>query len=91
MMNDRMKRVQVTWVDSISPARRRWESIESADAEVDRTDMGCVFVGFLFKETKDSITLCLGYGVEDGEPFSVDGRFKIPKCAIKEIRELRIK
>lgn len=90
-MNDRMKRVQVKWVDSVACYRRTWESVEQADRGSAADDTLCVFVGFLFKETKDYIVMCLGYGIENGKPYSVDARFKIPKCAIKEIRELRIK
>jgi hypothetical protein len=74
------KIIVIDWVDSIRSFD--WTLIEDIDEKL----LDCVSVGFLLKETDDCITIAQNYGLE---PEQVCNLITIPKCSIKNIREIK--
>ena len=74
------KIIVIDWVDSIRSFD--WTLIE----DVDENSLECVSVGFILKETDDYITIAQNYGLE---PEQVCNLITIPKCSIKNIREIK--
>ena len=71
--------VIVEWVDSVRASD--WTYAE----DVDEKPMNCISIGFLMKETDDSITIAQNYGLK---PEQVCNIMTIPKCSIKGIRKI---
>lgn len=74
------KIIVIDWVDSIRDFD--WTPIE----DVDENSLDCVSVGFMLKETDDYVTIAQNYGLE---PEQVCNLITIPKCSIKNIREIK--
>ena len=75
-----MKIVVIDWVDSIRAFD--WTLIE----DVDEKSLDCVSVGFLLKETDKHVTIAQNYGLK---PEQVCNLITIPKCSIRNIREIK--
>lgn len=75
-----MKIVMIDWVDSVRAFD--WTLID----EVDEKSMDCISVGFLLKETDECVTIAQNYGLK---PKQVCNLITIPKCSIKNIREIK--
>lgn len=75
----RMKTVVIEWVDSVRAFD--WTLLE----EVDEKSLDCISVGFLLKETDNCVTIAQNYGIN---PEQVCNIITIPKCSIKNIREI---
>ena len=71
--------VIIEWVDSVRASD--WTYVE----DVDEKPMDCISVGFLMKETDDSVTIAQNYGLK---PEQVCNIMTIPKCSIKGIRKI---
>ena len=74
--------VIIEWVDSVRASD--WTYVE----DVDEKPMDCISVGFLLKETEDSVTIAQNYGLK---PEQVCNIMTIPKCSIKNIRKIKEK
>ena len=74
-----MKVVVIDWVDSVRAFD--WTLLE----EVDEKSLDCISVGFLLKETDNYVTIAQNYGIK---PEQVCNIITIPKCSIKNIREI---
>lgn len=77
-----MKIVEIDWVDSVRAFD--WTLME----DVDEKSLDCVSVGFLLKETDEHITIAQNYGIK---PEQVCNLITIPKCSIRNIREIKQK
>ena len=75
-----MKIVVIDWVDSVRASD--WVLME----DVDEKPVNCTSVGFLLKETDDYITIAQNYGLE---PEQICNLITIPKCSIRNIREIK--
>ena len=75
-----MKIVVIDWVDSVRAFD--WTLME----DVDEKSLDCVSVGFLLKETDEHITIAQNYGIK---PEQVCNLITIPKCSIRNIREIK--
>ena len=75
-----MKIVVIDWVDSVRAFD--WTLME----DVDEKPVNCTSVGFLLKETDDYVTIAQNYGLE---PEQVCNLITIPKCSIRNIREIK--
>lgn len=76
------KIVIIDWADSVKASD--WTFIE----DVDEKPVDCISVGFLLKETDNHITIAQNYGLK---PEQVCNLITIPKCSIKNIREIKDK
>lgn len=74
------KIVIIDWVDSVRASD--WTYIEDVDEKI----MNCVSVGFLLKETDDSVTIAQNYGLK---PEQVCNLMTIPKCSIRSFKEIK--
>ena len=85
-----MKIVEVIWVDSnIWRGWQRWNKLEDYH---ERQSLQCKTAGYLFKETKEKVTLLMSRAWEhadDEEPSSGAELMTIPRVAIEDIRELK--
>lgn len=72
--------VIIEWVDSVRASD--WTYIE----DVDEKPMNCISVGFLLKETNDSVTIAQNYGLK---PEQVCNLMTIPKRSIRSIKEIK--
>ena len=72
--------VIIEWVDSVRASD--WTYVE----DVDENPMDCVSVGFLMRETEDSVTIAQNYGLK---PEQVCNLITISKCSIRNIREIK--
>ena len=75
-----MKIVVIDWVDSVRAFD--WTLME----DVDEKSLDCVSVGFLLNETEEHVTIAQNYGLK---PKQVCNLITIPKCSIKNIREIK--
>lgn len=75
-----MKIVVIDWVDSVRAFD--WTLIE----DVDDKSLDCISVGFLLNETKEHVTIAQNYG---SVPKQVCNLITIPKCSIKNIKEIK--
>ena len=75
-----MKIVVIDWVDSVRASD--WVLME----DVNEKSLDCVSIGFLIKETNKNITIAQNYGTN---PEQVCNLMTIPKCSIRNIRELK--
>jgi hypothetical protein len=75
-----MKTVVIDWVDSVRAFD--WTLIE----DVDEKSLDCISVGFLLNETKEHVTIAQNYGIK---PEQVCNLITIPKCSIRNIREIK--
>ena len=75
-----MKIVVIDWVDSVRAFD--WTLIE----DVDEKSLDCISVGFLLKETDNHVTIAQNYGIK---PEQVCNLITIPKCSIRNIREIK--
>lgn len=74
---------RVTWVDSIQPTSS-WTFIP----EIETGTIKCTTVGFVIQCTKDTLTLAMSLGAEEGaEPNQANGIMSIPLACILK-REL---
>jgi hypothetical protein len=80
-MSKPWRMVIVTWVDSCG--LEGWTFPRDAEAWADGL-MTIHSAGFVFRETKELLTLCLSY--DHQEDPNVNGLFQIPKCSIKKIK-----
>ena len=74
------KIVVIDWADSVRASD--WTFIE----DVDEKPVDCISVGFLLKETDEHITIAQNYGIK---PEQVCNLITIPKCSIRNIREIK--
>lgn len=74
------KIIVIEWIDSVRAFD--WTLIE----DVDEKSLDCVSVGFLLKETDDYVTIAQNYGLE---PKQVCNLITIPKCSIRNIKEIK--
>lgn len=72
--------VIIEWVDSVRASD--WAYVE----DVDEKPMDCISVGFLLKETEDSVTIAQNYGLK---PEQVCNLMTIPKRSIRSIKEIK--
>jgi hypothetical protein len=80
-----MKRVQVTWIDSISDGA--WVTREEAVSRATKDDiLDCTSVGLLLADTDDYVLLATSH-MRDGD--LVQGLLQIPRVAVREVKELR--
>ena len=77
-----MKKVIIDWVDSVRASD--WTYTEDIDGKT----MNCISIGFLLKETDDSVTIAQNYGLN---PEQVCNLMTIPKCSIRNVREIKEK
>ena len=75
-----MKIVVIDWVDSVRASD--WVLME----DVNEKSLDCVSIGFLIKETNKHVTIAQNYGEN---PEQVCNLMTIPKCSIRNIRELK--
>ena len=71
--------IVIEWVDSVRAFD--WTLLE----DVDEKSLDCISVGFLLKETDNCVTIAQNYGIK---PEQVCNIITIPKCSIKNIREI---
>jgi hypothetical protein len=74
--------VVITWEDSFS--MDNWQTRQGAIANTERP-MTCQTIGFVLKESKDTITVCHTANEED----QVCGVMQIPRRCIVKIRKLK--
>lgn len=74
--------VIIEWVDSVRASD--WTYVE----DVDEKPMDCISVGFLLKETEDSVTIAQNYGLK---PEQVCNLMTIPKRSIRSVKEINEK
>ena len=75
-----MRIIKINWVDSVRASD--WELLEDVDNKL----LDCVSVGFLIKETDEQITIAQNYGIK---PEQVCNLMTIPRCSIRDIKELK--
>ena len=75
-----MRIIKINWVDSVRASD--WTLLE----DIDDKPLDCVSVGFLIKETDEQITIAQNYGIK---PEQVCNLMTIPRCSIKDIKELK--
>ena len=75
-----MKIVVIDWVDSARAFD--WTLME----DVDEKSLDCISIGFLLKETDSHVTIAQNYGLK---PEQVCNLITIPKCSIRNIREIK--
>ena len=75
-----MRIIKINWVDSVRASD--WTLLEDVDDKL----LDCVSVGFLIKETNEQITIAQNYGIK---PEQVCNLMTIPRCSIRDIKELK--
>lgn len=75
-----MRIIKINWVDSVRASD--WALLE----DIDDKPLDCVSVGFLIKETDEQITIAQNYGIK---PEQVCNLMTIPRCSIRDIKELK--
>jgi hypothetical protein len=84
-MAKKAKSLYVVWVDSASITG--WQDPAKVDHEV----MVCETLGFVVKETKDALTLCLNKTDEHRSLCNRGHFITIPKVSIKSRRMIHVK
>lgn len=81
MKTEELKKVQIKWVDS---ARcDGWQFFEDVEAN----NVECESVGYLVKETEQGFVISSTIGIN---PPQVCQYISIPKCAVKDYKEISI-
>jgi hypothetical protein len=83
-----VKRVAVSWVDSVRTTG--WRTADEARADLEQDDfLDCETVGFLVGETAERVILALNHQHVTGGEEMVGETIIIPRQAIRSVRELR--
>lgn len=76
----------VEWRDSAQPTSA-WQWV--TDYEIPEA-VGCVSVGFLIAQTKDTIAVAANLGDMGQESCQASGVIRIPRCAVTKLRKVRL-
>lgn len=83
------KIVEVVWLDSEHHAD--WEGLSKVLEEQESVSLGCRSVGYLIADKEDRVILSTSYTSEESEEAQVSYYITIPKIAVLDIKELRVK